>query len=81
MLCIFLSCVQRVVEGSVVGSAGSACWCSGEWVMLWVGAVYNVLAILSMADVVSLACMHKLLQIESMSSVGSVWYVWYTVCT
>ena len=52
-----------------------------EWVMLWVGAMYNVLAILSMADVVSLACMHKLLQIESMSSVGSVWYVWYTVCT
>ena len=49
--------------------------------MLWVGAMYNVLAILSMADVVSLACMHKLLQIESMSSVGSVWYVWYTVCT
>ena len=38
----------------------------GEWVMLWVGAMYNVLAILSMADVVSLACMHKLLQIESM---------------
>ena len=53
----------------------------GEWVMLWVGAMYNVLAILSMEDVVSLACMHKLLQIESMSSVGSVWYVWYTVCT
>ena len=22
MLCVFLSCVQRVVEGSVVGSAG-----------------------------------------------------------
>ena len=31
----------------------------GEWVMLWVGAMYNVFAILSMADVVSLACMHK----------------------
>jgi len=26
MLCVFLSCVQRVVEGSVVGSAESACW-------------------------------------------------------
>ena len=25
MLCVFVSCVQRVVEGSVVGSAGSAC--------------------------------------------------------
>ena len=25
-LCV--CCVQRVVEGSVVGSAGSACWCA-----------------------------------------------------
>ena len=25
MLCVFASCVQRVVEGSVVGSAGVAC--------------------------------------------------------
>ena len=25
MLCVFVSCVQRVVEGSVVGSAGSTC--------------------------------------------------------
>ena len=31
------------------------------WVMLWVAAMYNVLAILSMADVVCLACMQKLL--------------------
>ena len=30
----------------------------GEWVMLWVAAMYNVLALLSMADVV---CMQKLL--------------------
>ena len=44
----------------------------GEWVMLWVAAMYNVLAILSMADMVCLACMQKL---ESMSSAGSVWYV------
>ena len=35
--------------------------------MLWVAAVYNVLAILSMADKVSLACMQKLCM-ESMSS-------------
>ena len=55
--------------------------CMGNGLCCWLGAMYNVLAILSMADVVSLACMHKLLQIESMSSVGSVWYVWYTVCT
>ena len=45
MLCV--CCVQRVVEGSVVGSAGR------------VGG-YNVLAILSMADMVCLACMQKL---------------------
>jgi len=28
--------------------------------MLWVAAMYNVVAILSMADMVSLACMQKL---------------------
>ena len=33
----------------------------GEWVMLWVAAMYNVLAVLSMIDVVCLACMQKLL--------------------
>ena len=44
----------------------------GEWVMLWVAAMYNVLAVLTMADMVCLACMQKL---ESMSSAGSVWYV------
>ena len=32
----------------------------GEWVMLWVTAMYNVLAILSMRNVVCLACMQKL---------------------
>ena len=47
MLCVFVSCVQRVVEGSVVGSAGSVGGC-------------NVLTILSMADMVCLACMQKL---------------------
>ena len=38
-----------------------------DWVMLWVAAMYNVLAILSMADTVCLACMQKLCM-ESMSS-------------
>ena len=32
----------------------------GERVMLWVAAMYNVVAILSMAGVVCLACMQKL---------------------
>ena len=58
---MFLTCVQRVVKGSVVGSAGSAVDVHGEWVMLWVASMYNVLAILSMTDVVCLACMQKLL--------------------
>ena len=38
-----------------------------DWVTLWVAAMYNVLAILSMADTVCLACMQKLCM-ESMSS-------------
>ena len=48
----------------------------------WLHAMYNVLAILSMTDVVCLARMQKLLS-PCMSSAGSVWYVWYvwyTVC-
>ena len=50
------------MEGSVVGSAGCVVHVDvhGEWVMLWVAAMYNVLAILSMADMVCLACMQKL---------------------
>ena len=32
----------------------------GEWVMLWGVAMYDVLAILSTADMVCLACMQKL---------------------
>ena len=32
----------------------------GEWVILWVAAMYNVLAVLSMVDMVCLACMQKL---------------------
>ena len=34
--------------------------CMGEWVLLWVAAMYNVLAVLSIADMVCLACMQKL---------------------
>ena len=30
MLCVFISCVQRVVEASVVGSAGNACSASSS---------------------------------------------------
>ena len=32
----------------------------GEWVVLWVAPMYNVLAILNMVDMVCLACMKKL---------------------
>ena len=32
----------------------------GEWVMLWAVAMYSVLAIMNMADVVCLGCMQKL---------------------
>jgi len=48
----------RVVEGSVVGSAGYVVHVDvhGEWVMLWVAAMYNVLAILSMAG---LFCLYE----------------------
>ena len=32
----------------------------GEWVMSWKAAMYNVVALLSVADMVCLACMQKL---------------------
>ena len=53
---VFVSCVQRVVEGSVMGSDGCV-----EHVDVH-GAVgcCNVVAVLSMADRVCLACMQKL---------------------
>ena len=69
MLCVFVSFVQRVVEGSVVWvMLGVHVDVHEDWVMLWVAAMYNVLAILSMADTVCLGCMQKLC-VESMSSV------------
>ena len=37
--------------------------------------MYNVVAILSMADVVCLACMYAE-TVEFMSSTGSIWCVW-----
>ena len=45
-----------------MGSAGSVVHVDvhGEWFMLWVAAMYNLIAILSMADMVCLACMQKL---------------------
>ena len=43
------------------------------WVMLWVAAMYSVVAILSMVDVVCLACMYAE-TVESMSSARSIWY-------
>ena len=42
--------------------------------MLWVAAMYTVLAILSMTDVVCLACMYAE-NVQCMSSAGSVYYV------
>ena len=54
----------------------------GEWVMLWVAAMYNVLATLSMADMVCLACMQKLefitvLALYGMYDMYGIWSVWY----
>ena len=44
----------------------------GVWVMLWVAAMYNVLAILSMTYGLSCLCAET---VESLSSAGSVWYM------
>ena len=45
-----------------MGSTGSVVHVDvhGEWFMSWVAAMYNLIAILSMADMVCLACMQKL---------------------
>ena len=61
MLCVFVSCVQRVVEGvwwDVV--LGVYVDVHGEWVILWVAANCNVLCILSVVGMVCLACVQKL---------------------
>ena len=44
--------------------------------MLRVAAMYNVLAILSMADNYGLSCLYAE-SVECISNAGSVWYVWY----
>ena len=59
MLCVFVSCVQRVVEDSVVSA----------WVMFWVAAIYNVLA--TEHGRYGLSCLYAE-TVESMSSAGSV---------
>ena len=51
---VFVSCVQRVVQGSVKGSVVHVD-VHGEWVMLWMAAMYIVVAIQTMADMVCLA--------------------------
>ena len=59
---VFVSCVQRrVMEGSWVGSGGCIVHVDvhGKLVMLWVHGC-NVVATLSMADRVCIACMQKL---------------------
>ena len=64
MLCVFVSCVQRVVCGRQCGGyivLGVHVDVHGEWVMLWVATTYSVLSILRMAET-----------IWFMSSAGSV---------
>ena len=58
---LFVSFV-RVIEGSGVGSAWSVVHVDvqGEWVMLWGAAMYNLVATLSVGDMVCLACMLEL---------------------
>ena len=46
----------------------------GEWGMLWVAAIYNVLA--TENGRYGLSCLYAE-TVESMSSAGSVWYIWY----
>ena len=50
------------MEGSVVGSTGSVVHADvhGEWAMMWVAAMYNLVAILSMADMLCPVCVQKL---------------------
>ena len=48
----------------------------GEWVMLWMAAMYNVLAILSMADMVCLACMQKLWSSCAVMDLYGLYGIW-----
>ena len=50
----------------------------GEWVMLLVAAMYNVLAIADHGRY-GPSCLYAE-TVKSINSAGSVWYVWYMVC-
>ena len=71
MLCVFVSCVQRVVESSVV----SAC----RGVGYVVGGCNVQCTCCTDHGRYGLSCLYAE-TVESMSSAiaGSVWYVWYT---
>ena len=47
----------------------------GVWVMLWVAAMYNVLASYTEHGRYGLSCLYAE-TVETMSSAGYVWYVW-----
>ena len=59
MVCVLVVCrgLWKAVLWVVLGVYVDV---HGEWVMLWVASMYNVLAVLSMADMDCLACMQKL---------------------
>ena len=81
------SCEQRVVEGSVVGSAGSACWCVwgvgyvvGAWLQCTMYLLYWAWQMWSVSPACRNCWVHAqavlgLYGIYSMCSIWSVWYV------
>ena len=56
-----------------------------DWVMLWVAAMYNVLATLSMADTVCLSCLYAEavhgVHEQCMLGLHGMYGVWCTVCS
>ena len=81
VLCV-CSCLQkRVVEGSGVGSAGCEVHVDvhGECVMLWIAAMYNVVAIYTEHGRYGLSCLYAE-TVECMSSAGSVWLLGFNLC-
>ena len=76
------------MEGSVVDCAGCVVHVDvhGEWVMLWVAAMYNVVVILSMAGMVCLAHIQKLCSARVCmvcmvcNGILSVWCVGLKLC-
>ena len=78
---VFVSCVQiRVVEGSGVSTGGCVVHFDvhGEWVTYVVGC-WNVVAILSMADLVCLECMQKLCSAWAVLGLYGTWGLSYAV--